>query len=141
MVTADAVCRAYIQNQYWPAVYKIAAIDKKSLPTPHTRMASAVQASLKGDRLGSLVDKAYAEKPSWQDATPSLQDRIANIGHASPHMEESSAENAAMHFLGASMKSVVTLIDKLWLQSFLQQRKKQKNKPEEKVLAEQASGA
>jgi hypothetical protein len=141
MVTADAVCRSYLQNRYWPAVYKIAAIDKKSLPTPHARMASAVHASLKGDRLGSLVEKAYAEKPSRQETMPSLQDRIANIGHDRPRMEEHAADNAAMHYLGTSMKSVVTLLDKLWLQAFLQQRKKQNNKPEEKVLAEQVGRA
>lgn len=137
MVTADAVCRAYIQNQYWPAVYKIAAIDKKSLPTPHSKMASAVHASLKGDRLSGLIEKAYEEQPSWNDPNPSLRDRIANIGHAKPRMEENTSGNAAIHYLGASMKSVITLIDKLWLQSFLQQRKKQRSKSQENVLSEQ----
>ncbi|MGD2053245.1 MAG: M48 family metalloprotease [Gammaproteobacteria bacterium] len=141
MVTADAVCRSYIQNQYWPAVYKIASIDRKSLPAPHTKMASAVHASLQGDRLGDLIEKTYAAKPSWQDTIPSLRDRLANIGHARPHMEENIAENAAVHYLGASMKNVVTLIDKLWLQSFLQQRKIQRSKSQEKALAEQTSSA
>jgi Zn-dependent protease with chaperone function len=141
MVTADAVCCSYIQNQYWPAVYKIAAIDRKTLPVPHAKMASAVHASLKGDRLGDLVEKTFAAKPSWHDTIPSLRERLANIGHTKPHMEENSAENAAVHYLGASMNNVVTLIDKLWLQSFLQQRKMQRRKSEKKALAEQAGSA
>ena len=140
MVTADAVCRAYIQNLYWPAVYKIAAIDKKSLPTPHSKMASAVHASLKGDRLNDLIEKVYEEKPAWNDPRPSLRDRIANIGHVNPRMEESTSGTAAAHYLGASMKSVITLIDKLWLQSYLQQRKQQRSKSQETVLSEQISG-
>jgi hypothetical protein len=141
MVTADAVCRSYIQNQYWPAVYKIAAIDKKSLPTPHAKMASAVHASLKGDRLSDSIEKTYEAKPSSHDTIPALQDRLANIGHARPCMKASSAENAAMHYLGASVNNVVTLIDKLWLQSFLQQRKMQVSQSQEKALSEQASRA
>jgi hypothetical protein len=139
MVTADAVCRAYLQNQYWPAVYKIAALDKKSLPTPHAKMASALHASLKDARLEDLIEKAYEVKPKWRDASPSLQARIANIGHDKPRMKEYSGKNAAAHYLGTSMKSVITLIDKLWLQSFLQQRKQQRIKAQDEALQGQVS--
>ena len=55
---------------------------------------------------------------------PSLQDRIKNIGHQKPCMDD-TAENAAVFYLGASVKGVIDVVDKLWLKSFLEQRKRQ----------------
>ena len=139
MITADALCRWYLQNQFWPAVYKIAAVETKSLPTPHTKMASAVQAMKNGEKLGSLIEKVYKEKPHSGDAIPSLQDRIKNIGHDKPHMENQTAGNAAEFYLGTSVKGVIDVIDKLWLKSFLEVRKRRprqvKNKPAQRQAA------
>ncbi len=135
-ITADSLCRWYLQNQFWPAVYKIASVETKSLPTPHIKMASAIQAVLGGEKLDSLIDKVYREKPRRGDAMPSLQDRISNIGHDKPYIKIQSAGNAAGFYLGASVKGVIDLIDKLWLKSFLEKRKRRprqvKSKPEQK---------
>jgi hypothetical protein len=124
MITADALYRWYLHNQYWPAVVKIASIETKSLPTPHTKMSSAVRAIKNGEQLDKLIDNAYREQPLTSNATPSLQDRISSIGHQKPCMEKDTSENAAMFYLGASVKGVVDIVDKLWLKSFLEQRKK-----------------
>lgn len=126
MITADALCRWYLHNQYWPAVVKIASIDTKSLPAPHTKMSSAVHAIKKGERLDMLIDNAYREQPLSSNALPSLQDRINNIGHQKPRMEKDTTGNAAVFYLGASVKGVVDVVDKLWLKSFLEQRKHQR---------------
>jgi hypothetical protein len=139
MITADAVCRWFLQNQFWPAVYKIASAETKSQPTPHIKMASAVQTIRSGEKLDSLIDKVYKEKPSRGDAMPSLQDRIRNIGHDKPLMKQQTAGNAAVFYLGTSVKGVIDVIDKLWLKSFLEERKRQtrhvKNKPARKQAA------
>jgi len=141
MITADALFRWYLQNQFWPAVYKIASIDTKSLPTPHTTMASAVHAIKNGERLDSLVEKVYKEKPYSRNAIPSLQERIKNIGHEKPHMEQHTEENAAVFYLGASVKGVIDVIDKLWLKSFLEQRKRQRQQKQKQVAPEQVTSA
>jgi len=140
MITVDALCRWYLQNQFWPAVYKIASIETKSLPTPHSKMASAVHAIKNGERLDSLIDKIYKQKPHSRDAMPSLQDRIKNIGHQKPHMmDPDTDENAAAFYLGASVKGVIDVIDKLWLKSFLEQRKRQRRQVQNKPASKQVT--
>jgi len=141
MITADALCRWYLQNQFWPAVYKIASVETKSLPTPHAKMASAVHAFKNGEKLDSLIDKVYKEKPHSGDTTPSLQDRIKNIGHDKPYMKKDTAGNAAEFYLGASVKGVIDVIDKLWLKTFLEQRKRQPQKKQKRVAPEQVTSA
>jgi hypothetical protein len=136
MITADALCRWYLQNQFWPAIYKIAAVETKSLPAPHIKMATAIQAIRDGEKLAGLINKVYKEKPRRGDAMPSLQERINNIGHDKPCIKIQTAGNAAGFYLGTSVKGVIDLIDKLWLKSFLEERKRRprqvKNKPEQK---------
>lgn len=136
MITADELCRWYLHNQFWPALYKITAKETKSLPAPHTKMASAVYIIKNGHRLKSLVDRVYKHKPHSNEAIPSLQERIKNIGHEKPLLVSDTAENAAALYFGTSVKAVIDVIDKLWLKSFLEQRKLQRypmrNKPEAK---------
>jgi hypothetical protein len=137
MITADALCRWYLQHQFWPAVYKIASVDKKSLPTPHKKMASAVQALKNGEKLDALIERIYKGKPQPGDTTPSLPDRMKNIGHDKPRMKNQTAGNAAEFYLGTSCKGVIDVIDKLWLKSFLDERKRHRQKKQKQVASEQ----
>ncbi len=139
LITADELCRWYLQNQFWPAVYKIASVETKSLPAPHSKMASAVHAFKNGEKIDSLIDKVYKEKPLSGKAIPSLQDRVKNIGHDKPHMGNQTAGNAAEFYLGTSVKGVIDVIDKLWLKSFLEQRKRQPRQVQNKPAPEQAT--
>ena len=139
MITADALCRWYLHNQYWPAVARIASIETKSLPTPHTKMSSAVRAIKNGEQLDKLIDNAYREQPIRSNAMPSLQDRINNIGHQKPNMENDTTENAAAFYLGASVKGVVDIVDKLWLKSLLEQRKKHRRQGKIKPAQKQVT--
>lgn len=139
MITADALCRWYLHNQFWPAVYKIAAIEKKSLAAPHAKMASAVHTIKNGERTDSLIDSVYKQSARSRDAMPSLRDRIKNIGHEKPQMEKDASENAAAYYLGNSVKGVIDVVDKLWLKSFLEQRKRQHQ--QKQVAAEQTTSA
>jgi len=139
MITADALCRWYLHNQYWPAVVKIASIETKSLPTPHTKMSSAVHAIKNGERLDKLIDNAFREQPLSSDAMPSLQGRLKNIGHQKPCMEKDTTENAAVFYLGTSVKGVIDVVDKLWLKSFLEQRKRQRHQGQNNPIQKQVT--
>jgi hypothetical protein len=139
MITADTLCRWYLHNQYWPAVHKIASLDTKSLPTPHTKMSSAVHAIKNGERLDNLIDNTYREQPDSGNAMPSLQERIRNIGHQKPSMEKDTTENAAVFYLGASVKGVIDVVDKLWLKSFLEHRKRQSNQGQNNPIPKQVT--
>jgi len=128
MVTADAVCRYYLHNRYWPAVHKIAAIETKTLPAPHSKMAAAVHATLKAENLAKLVDETLKEKQARKSPVPTLQTRIQNIGHSTPHREELDGTSAAEQYLSTSINGVIAVIDKLWLKTLLEERKKQQPK-------------
>ena len=141
MITADSLCRWYLRNQYWPAVYKAASGNPKNMPSPHARIASAVYVSLNGDRLQSLMKKVIRHKPSPRATVPSLQNRIENIGHDKARMGQRTTETAAAHYLGASMKNVIALIDRLWQQNLLQGRKRQHRQKPQQPSTKQAAGA
>jgi Zn-dependent protease with chaperone function len=138
-ITADALCRWYLHNQFWPAVNKIASIETKSLPAPHAKMASAVHAIKSGEKLDGLIDEVYKQKPRPGDAMPSLQDRINNIGHDEPYMDKQPSGNAAEFYLGSSVKGVIDVIDKLWLKSFLEQRKLQRHQSQNNPIQKQVT--
>ena len=123
MLTADTVYRWYLQNRYWPAVNKIAAVKPKMMPTPHSRMAQAAHDNLKGEKLASSVKEVLAHESDWKEPYASLHHRLENIGHETPHMKEHEGETAAMHYLGASVNGVINLLDKLWLKTFLEKNK------------------
>jgi hypothetical protein len=102
-------------------------------------MASAVHAIKSGEKLDSLIDKIYKEKPRQGDAKPSLQERIRNIGHDKPYMKDLTAGNAAEFYLGTSVKGVIDVIDKLWLKSFLEQRKLQRHQSQNNPIQKQVT--
>ena len=128
MITADSLCRWYIDKQYWPAVYKLASASPKALPAPHMKMAAAAYTQLNGEKRQSLMKKAAGHTPSSKDTAPSLSARIKNIGHDKARMGSPASETAAARYLGNSMKSVIVLIDKLWQKSYVQRRKRQNRK-------------
>ena len=141
MLTADAVCRRYIENRYWPAIHKIAALETKSLPAPHSKMATAVAANLKGEKLATLISELLKLDSRWKDPVPSLSSRIKNIGHNKPYMEELTGETAAARYLGTSINGVIDLVDKLWQKTFIEKRKRQRRHKKKHVVTDQATSA
>lgn len=141
MITTDAVCRWYLKYQFWPAVYKAAAAQPKSLPTPHARMAAAVYGSMTGDKLKPLMIRAIKHRPSAGDIQPPLQSRIENIGHEKARMGKHANEIAAARYLGPSMKAVIDVIDKLWLKSYLAKRKSHHQRKPDGMAPQQVSNA
>ncbi len=132
MITTDAVCRHYLQSRYWPAVNKIAALETKAPPVPHRKMAAAVLANLKAENLKMLVNETVQTASNPKDPVPALQDRLQNIGHEHPFMNDFRDPSAAVRYLGAALLVVITVVDKLWLQTWLENRKKHDQQPQQK---------
>ncbi len=128
MITADSIALWYMDQQYWPAVHKVAAASPKSLPAPHAKMPAAASASMNGDRLQALLARVVNHAPASRDIAPSLSSRIENIGHDKARMGQPAAKTAAAVYMGSSAASVITLIDKLWQKNYLEQRKGQRKK-------------
>lgn len=141
MITVDALSRWYIEKRYWPAVYKITTLESNSAPSPHSRMAAAIRANLKGEKLPSLMAEMLQAERRWKDPIPSLRNRINNIGHNKPFVKEFTGVNAGVHYLGSSMDGATAVIDKLWKARFIDQRKRQRQKKKYKPATRQASNA
>jgi len=129
MITADAVCRHYLKIRYWPAVDKIAAMNTATTPTPHKKMAAAMNANFSGDKLAMFIEETFDAESAQDDPAPSLRDRIYNIGHDRPRMEQADAPAAATHYLGGCNENITALIDKLWLKTQLANRKRRQRDP------------
>ena len=97
-------------------------------------MTAAVHAMLKEKNLAKLIDETLNEDPGRKNPVPTLQARIQNIGHSEPHRGDLDGSTAAAHYLGASMNSVITLIDKLWLKTLLESRKTQLQQTHEHAI-------
>lgn len=139
MITTDAVYRFYLKKRYWPAVHKIAELETKSSPTPHKKMAAAVHANLKGEKLHKLVDETFKATHEAHDPVPSLPKRIQNIGHDHPQMNDFEGPPAAVHYLGASMNGIIVVIDELWRKTSFDNRKKRQLQIHKQAMTTQTS--
>lgn len=125
-ITADVVYRRYLQNTYWPAVDKIAAAKLDASLQPYNNIKSSLISSLDERNLKSLIHKALRTESDRKDANATLRQRLENIGHDAPVMPVSTGSAAANKYLGDSQKTVVTLINKLWLNTQMKQQKNAK---------------
>ena len=141
MVTADALCRWYLEKRYWPAVYKISAAGKNVLPAPHSKMAAAIRTNLRGEKLPALMQEMLQHEPRWNEALPSLKSRIKNIGHDKPSVSDFSGETAGTHYLGKSLDGMITVIDKQWRTALINKAKRQQQQRGPRAARSQTSSA
>jgi hypothetical protein len=127
MITADSVYRWYLQSRFWPAINKIASVNTQPSLAPYKKITASIQASFKDKKQISLIDEAFKAQPHWKDPIPSMQARLANIGHETPYMPESSGITAAEHYLGTSLGGIIVIINKLWAKKNLAKRKQLPN--------------
>lgn len=121
MISADAVYSSFINDNYWPAMRKKLAINhpKASSISPYRQLIAALDTFVKGNKLNKLVNRVFADEPAWNSKAPSLTLRLQHITHDSPYLPERSEVSAADQYLGSALKSIIKLIDKLWLKSAL----------------------
>ena len=141
MITTDALCRWYLEKRYWPAIYKVSAAGKNALPAPHSKMATAIRANLKGEKLPILLREVLQHEPRWNNPLPSLKSRIVNIGHNKPLVSNFSGDTAGTHYLGKSLDGVVAVIDKLWRNALINKYKRQSRQSEMRVARSQATSS
>ena len=122
-ITADIVFRWYLENTYWPAVDKIAAIKTDSSLQPYSNMKPDLINRMEERKIRSLIHKALRSEPDRNDANATLRQRLDNIGHDTPVIPMNTGASAADKYLGDSKKTVITLINKLWLKTRINQQK------------------
>lgn len=124
MITANAAYQAYLQNQFWPAIDKIASIKKQATLTPYQNMATAIQTKFKDETPTALINTAFKAQPGRNNPVPGLRERLENIGHDTPEISENSGETAATRYLGNLSGGVINLIDKLWQKDHMEKQKR-----------------
>lgn len=127
MITADCVYQWYLRDNYWPAVDRIALVEQKPSLTPYQTIASNIHASLKGEKLSTLINEIFQTDVSRKSSVASLRTRLENVGHAEPSMLRQSGAKSARNYLGDSLNSVIDLFDKLWMKNHMEKQKRSKN--------------
>lgn len=130
MITADMTYHWFLREHYWPAITELAFKKTKQPLTPYKNMAATITSNLKEEKLKFLINKVFTATPDNETPTPSMLQRLENVGHDTPSLEENAGDSAALKYLGDSLSNVVNLIDKLWLNDIMKQQrlaKKQKS--------------
>ena len=123
MITANAVYQWYMTNNFWPAINK-AASEKPDLSlAPYHKITPTIRAILAGDKLAPFIDEVFKVESQRNDPAPSLRDRLENVGHDEPSMTVTTDITAAAQYLGGSLKNVIDLMDKLWLNNQMNKKK------------------
>jgi len=126
MITADAVCRWYLNKKFWPAIDKVASVKTDVALNPFRKLSTVIKGNLNAENISGLKRLAFKEVPGRGDPVPSLRSRLQNIGHETPEMFENKGENAAEYFLGASQNGAINLMDKLWFKNNKKKHAKRK---------------
>ena len=128
MITADVTYQWYLKERYWPAINKIASVKTKPALTPYHNITAAILNNFKEEKIKSLTHKAFKSEINRKSPCASMLQRIENVGHDTPYLPENTGDVAAVKYLGESQKSVVNLIDTLWLKDNMESHKRSNKK-------------
>jgi len=126
MITADALCRWYLEKRFWPAISKASSPEAKALIQPYRKLTTAIRSNLTTAKIAMLNKLVWNEPVERTNRIPSIKLRLDKIGYTAPHLKENKGESAADFYLGASLNGALNLMDKLWYKNNLQKLNKKK---------------
>jgi len=114
MITADALCRWYLENRFWPAIDKAYSVKNKETHQPYRKLTSVIRGNLNVVTKTMLNNLMNDEVVKSMSRNPTLHQRLVEIGHVEPIMKRYNGESAADYYLGKSLNGALNLMDKLW---------------------------
>jgi len=111
-ITCQILTEAYLSHTYWPAVLETAGKSGKSEYLPHAGMAKVFENGLSDDNVKATLEQVKKAKKDRKSATPSLADRLENIGHRKPLLPKPLPVTAARFYLGGAYDRCIEVIDK-----------------------------
>jgi hypothetical protein len=117
MITADALCRWYLDNRFWPAIDKAYSVKVKETQQPYRKLAAVIRGNLNTVTRPMLNNLLVDEISDPKNRYPSLHQRLDKIGHIEPVMKKYTGESAADFYLGTSLNGALNLMDKLWFKT------------------------
>jgi Zn-dependent protease with chaperone function len=127
----------FLSERYWPDVYKSANHQALPLIAPYAGLPARYNTGLAAADADSWLAQALRRKTGTDDTHPALADRLAALGQPA-QLEPPPAENAAQHYLGASLDGLTANFDAQWLERIKdgwQQRHQYAREAQDKLAA------
>jgi hypothetical protein len=121
-ITADAICRLFLRERYWPVIRKLHEQDAMVFTNAPARMATVLNAGLKAGNVVHWIEQAMAAEQQWDDPWPLLVRRLENIGHAQACMSIDSSEPPAAGYLATISPKLEAALADLPPQQTLQEQ-------------------
>ncbi len=113
-----------IDETFWPEVYGMVPTVAEPPQNIFDRLATFVQTEIEPTTASELLDRCLAQKTSYHDTHPSLQDRLKAIGYLNTTYTQAKLppitnNNAARKYLGAAHDPIVKQVNEVWYESVL----------------------
>jgi Zn-dependent protease with chaperone function len=115
-LTAAHVVSSYLDEQYWPQIYRKA--DEQSMPAfaPYNEMHGHLAGDVPHETMERWLEQAMQQQTGLSDTHPSLKDRLAAFDEQ-PRYAPPQAGHSAEKLLGAALAPVTAQFDREWLAS------------------------
>ena len=112
-LTSTQVISHYLEEQYWPKIYKQA--DEVPTPdfAPYRELSRSLAAELDEPTVRAWLNQAMARPTNLEDTHPALCDRLSAISE-SARIAIPELRNAADRFLGDLLEVITESFDKGW---------------------------
>jgi Zn-dependent protease with chaperone function len=104
----------WIDEEFWPKLYKQADGRGKPLFLPFNAMRTAFKASYPEWASKERLDAAWSEQSGLHDTHPALRNRVEAIGKGAAMLPDCVEKTAAEALLGATAKVLIDEFDHRW---------------------------
>lgn len=111
-ISGQAMIEDYLTRVFWPSIVDSARSSIKQEQMPHARMAELFKEGLDPQQTDTLLKRVAARRSNPKSTTPSLSERLDNIGHRRPLPLKTLSVSAAQFYLGSACEQCIKLLDK-----------------------------
>lgn len=112
-LTAAYVVGSYLDEQYWPQIYRHADEVPQPAFTPYNAMQGHLAGEVPLDTIRKWVDQAMQQQTGMSDTHPSLKDRLGAFGEE-PRYAPPGPGKSAEHLLGPALTPITARFDRDW---------------------------
>ncbi|PKM46566.1 MAG: hypothetical protein CVV05_02500 [Gammaproteobacteria bacterium HGW-Gammaproteobacteria-1] len=112
-LTAAYVVGNYLNEQFWPQIYRQADEIPQPSFAPYNEMHGHLAGAVPLDTIKQWVERAMQQPTGLSDTHPSLKDRLTAFGEA-PRYAPPEPGKSAEHLLGPSLEPITAQFDRDW---------------------------
>ena len=117
-LTNTSVIATYLQERYWPLIYKQADEEPQPSFAPFSGFDGRLASGLDADSIKEWLGQATAATTTSADTHPALMDRLAALQHP-PQLAPPAAGAAADRLLGDALAVLTKEFDQRWKENVL----------------------